>query len=158
MPDTFKKKCLFMAVPGLRCCVGFSLVVGSGGCSLVAVLGLLIVVASFVAEHRLWSTGSVVVEHKLSYSVACGTFPDQELNPCLLHWQAEILNHWATREAPFSDIPLQWISTDFIRFSLLSYETVLLMSIFKTAGIKIDIFNTLWSKSILPGHWEWYSR
>jgi len=33
--------------------VGFSLVVGNEGCSLVAVLGLLIAVASFVAEHRL---------------------------------------------------------------------------------------------------------
>ena len=35
---------LFMAVLGLHCCTGFSLVV---------VLGLLIVVASLVAEHGL---------------------------------------------------------------------------------------------------------
>ena len=43
---------LFLAVLGLCCCVGFSLVVASGGCSLV-VHGLLIVVADLVAEHRL---------------------------------------------------------------------------------------------------------
>ena len=49
----FLKKCLFMAVLGLRCCVGFSLVVVSGGYSLFVVHGLLIVVASLVAEHGL---------------------------------------------------------------------------------------------------------
>ena len=37
---------------------GLSLVVMSGGCSLVALHGLLIVVASLVAEHRLWGTGA----------------------------------------------------------------------------------------------------
>ena len=38
-----------------------SLVVASGGYSLVAVHGLLIAVASLVSEHRLLSTGSVAV-------------------------------------------------------------------------------------------------
>ena len=33
------------------CCLGFSLVAASGSSSLVAMLGLLIVVASLVAEH-----------------------------------------------------------------------------------------------------------
>ena len=33
--------------------------------------------------------GSVVVAHGLSCSVACGIFPDQGLNPCPLHWQAD---------------------------------------------------------------------
>ena len=32
---------------------------------------------------------SVVVAHELSCSVASGIFPDQRLNPCLLHWQAD---------------------------------------------------------------------
>ena len=41
-----------VVVDGLSCSVGFSLVVASGGCSLV-VHGLLIVVADLVAEHRL---------------------------------------------------------------------------------------------------------
>ena len=39
---------LFLAVLGLHCCVGFSLVVASGGYSLVAVHGLRIAVASVV--------------------------------------------------------------------------------------------------------------
>ena len=37
----------------LACCAGFSLVVASGGSSRVAVHGLLIAVASLVAEHGL---------------------------------------------------------------------------------------------------------
>ena len=42
-----------LAVLGLRCCTGFSLVVASMVCSLVVVHGLLIAVASLVSEHRL---------------------------------------------------------------------------------------------------------
>ncbi|CAI9174032.1 unnamed protein product [Rangifer tarandus platyrhynchus] len=48
---------LFVAALGLQCCAGFSLVVASGGCSLDAVLELLVEVASLVAERRLWSVG-----------------------------------------------------------------------------------------------------
>ena len=44
---------LFVAVLGLHCCLGFSLVVGSEGYSLVVLGKLLIVVASFVVEHGL---------------------------------------------------------------------------------------------------------
>ena len=33
--------------------------------------------------------GSVVVGHGLCCPESCGIFPDQGLNPCLLHWQAE---------------------------------------------------------------------
>ena len=33
--------------------------------------------------------GSVAVELGLSCPTACGIFPDQGLNPCPLHWQAE---------------------------------------------------------------------
>ena len=75
---------------------------GEWGYSLVAVHGLLLAVASLVAEHGLQdtqvsvvaapgvqSTGSVVVVLELSCSAACGIFPDQESNPCLLHWQAD---------------------------------------------------------------------
>ena len=40
---------------------------------------------------------SVVEALRLSPSVACGIFPDQELNLCPLHWQA-ILIHHASRE------------------------------------------------------------
>ena len=44
---------LFWAVLGLHCCTGFSLVAASGDYSLAVVSRLLIVVASFVSEHRL---------------------------------------------------------------------------------------------------------
>ena len=40
---------------------------------------------------RAYSTGSVVVVHGLSCSMACEIFPDQGLNPCLLHSQADFL-------------------------------------------------------------------
>ena len=33
--------------------------------------------------------GSVTVAHGPSCSAACGIFPDQALNPCPLHWQAD---------------------------------------------------------------------
>ena len=33
--------------------------------------------------------GSVVVARGLSCPVACGVFPDQGLNLCPLHWQAD---------------------------------------------------------------------
>ena len=42
---------------GLGCCVGFSLVAASRGYSPAVVRGLLTVVASLVAEHRLWAHG-----------------------------------------------------------------------------------------------------
>ena len=43
---------LFLAVLGLRCCAGFSLVAVSKA-TLVAMRGLLIAVASFVVERKL---------------------------------------------------------------------------------------------------------
>ena len=42
-----------MTLLGLRCCVTFSLVVAKEDYCLVVVLGLLVAVASLVAEHRL---------------------------------------------------------------------------------------------------------
>ena len=55
----------FLAVLGLRCCVGFSLVVVSGGYSVVVVRGLLSV-ASFALKHGLESAwASVIVSHRL---------------------------------------------------------------------------------------------
>ena len=101
----FKKNYLFiylcLAVLGLHWYVNFSVVAVSRGYSLVAVLELLLAVeslvmelglqgaqASVVAAPGLYSTGSVVVIHRLNCSTACGIFPGQGLNPCLLHWQA----------------------------------------------------------------------
>ena len=90
---------LLLAVLGLRCFRGFSLVAESGDCSLAVVCGPLTAVAPLVAEHRLQSVqasvaaahglsscGSWALEHRLSRghrlicSTACGIFPDQVSN------------------------------------------------------------------------------
>ena len=91
---------------------GLSLVAASGGHSLSWCTGL-----SLSRPLLLWSTGSrrtgsLVVAHGPSCSVASGIFPDRGSNPCPLLWQADpqplhhqgspgrwILNHCATREA-----------------------------------------------------------
>ena len=60
-----------MAVLGLSCCMSFTLVEVSGGCSLVGVRRLLIAVAFLIAEHMLsgkWA--SIVVAYVLS---SCGS-------------------------------------------------------------------------------------
>ena len=92
----FKKiLCLFLAPLGLRCCSGFSLVfiwkLLIAMTSLVAELGLQGSWASVIAAPGLQSSGSIVAAHGLICAAAHGTFPDQELNLCLLHWQADSL-------------------------------------------------------------------
>ena len=65
---------LFLATLGLRCCVGLFLVVASWGYSPAVVCGLLIWVASLVAEHGLygqWASVAVALEHRLD---SCGTW------------------------------------------------------------------------------------
>ena len=52
-----------------------------------------------VPEHGLQGTqASGVVSHGPGCSVACGIFPNQRLNPCPLHWQADSypLHHQAS--------------------------------------------------------------
>ena len=77
-----------------------SLVAVSRAYSLVVVRGLLIVVPPLVAEHDLWACGlssccskalkcSIVAAPRLSCPTACEIFPDQGLNPYLLHWQLD---------------------------------------------------------------------
>ena len=44
----------------------------------------------FAAVYRLLAAvASVVMEHRLRCSTACGIFPDQGLNPRPLHWQPD---------------------------------------------------------------------
>ena len=60
---------------------------------------LLTVVVSFVMDYGVWSTGAAtVVARRLSCPVACGIFPDQGSNLCLLHWQvaSSPLDHHAS--------------------------------------------------------------
>ena len=47
---------------------------------------------SVVVAPGLQSTGSIVVAYGLSYSTACGIFPEQGLNPFLPHWQSNSLS------------------------------------------------------------------
>ena len=56
---------LFLAVLGLGCCLGFSLVAMSAGCSVVAVCGLLIAVASLVGRGPPGAWASVAVAPRL---------------------------------------------------------------------------------------------
>ena len=58
---------------------------------------------SYCGPWALGSVDSVVVEHRLSCSVACGIFPDQGLNPCPLHWHADAqpLDHQGSPFIPF---------------------------------------------------------
>ena len=55
MTNLFFLIILFLAVLGVHCCTGFSLVVARGGYSLMAMHGLLISVASLVAGHGIYS-------------------------------------------------------------------------------------------------------
>ena len=74
---------VFIAVCGL------SLVVASGGYSLLRCTGFSTVVASRCGARALGARASVVVVRGLSCSAACGIFLDQGSNQCPLHWQAD---------------------------------------------------------------------
>ena len=74
---------------GLRRCAGSS-PVAARGLFFAVVLRLRIAVASLVVGPRLQGTGLAAVAHGLNRPTACGIFPDQGSNPCLLdllHWQ-----------------------------------------------------------------------
>ena len=64
----------------------------------------LVLLGSIVAAYDLCSTGSIVVAHRRSCSTAWGIFPDQGLNPCLLHWQPDssTLSHQGSPHIPYS--------------------------------------------------------
>ena len=79
---------LFLAVLGLCCYTGFSLVAVSRACSPVAMRGPLYTVASLVAASGLRSTGSAAMAHGLRCASSCGIFPDQRSNhvSCIGRW------------------------------------------------------------------------
>ena len=82
---------LFLVSVGSSFLCGLSLVAESGGYSLVAVLELLIVMASLV-EHGLQAGGLHSSCAQAQLLCGMGLFPAQGSNPCLLQWQA-ILHH-----------------------------------------------------------------
>ena len=123
-----------------------SLVAASGGCSLVTVLGLRIVVASLVVEHglqRAWA--SVVVVHGLSCPVTCGIFLDQGLNPCPLPWQADS-QHWTTRKSVFPFNVRELLAPQrrlYLHLNILQYSAFNLID-------PLDLFKYLSYVSYLP--------
>ena len=94
----FKKICLFTYFG----CAGSSLL--HGLFSSCGKRGLLSRCRAWVSHcsdfcYGAWALGSqasIIVAKGLTSSVACGIFPDQELNPCPLRWQADslLLSHW----------------------------------------------------------------
>ena len=68
---------------------GLSLVAASGGHSSSRCTGLSLSQPLLLRSTGSRCTGSVVVAHGPSCSATCGIFPDQGLNPCPLHWQAD---------------------------------------------------------------------
>ena len=75
--------CLFLAVMGLLCYLGF---VSSCNVKASHCRGF-----SCCRARTLGARASVVVVHRLSCSTACGILPDQGSNPCLLRWQVDFL-------------------------------------------------------------------
>ena len=68
---------------------GLSPVAASGGHSSSRCAGLSLSWPLLLRSTGSRRTGSVVVAHGPSCSVACGIFPDQGSNPCPLHQQAD---------------------------------------------------------------------
>ena len=68
---------------------GLSLVAASGGHSSLRCVGLSLLRPLLLRSTGSRRAGSAVVAHGPICSAACGIFPDQGLNPCPLHWQAD---------------------------------------------------------------------
>ena len=68
---------------------GLSLVAASGGHSSSRCAGLSLSQPLLLRSTGSRRAGSVVVAHRPRCSAACGVFPDQGSNLCLLHWQAD---------------------------------------------------------------------
>ena len=68
---------------------GLSLVAASGGHSSSRCTGLSLSRPLLLRSTGSRRAGSVIVAHGPSCSAACGILPDQGLNPCPLHWQAD---------------------------------------------------------------------
>ena len=68
---------------------GLSRVAASGGHSSSQCAGLSLSRPLLLRSTGSRRAGSVIVAHGPSCYTACGIFPDQGLNPCPLHWQAD---------------------------------------------------------------------
>ena len=78
----------WVAAPVLPVFISLLLKASSSWLSFLKSINLFFDCTVFVAMHKLsLVAGSVVAEHGLNFSVACGIFLDQGFNLCLLHWQ-----------------------------------------------------------------------
>ena len=66
-----------------------SLVAASGGHSSSRCTGLSLSRPLLLGSTGSRRAGSVVMAHGPTCSAACGIIPNQDLNPCPLHWQAD---------------------------------------------------------------------
>ena len=78
-----------IAMLGLRFCARAFSSCGKQGHSSSRCAGLSLLWPLLLRSTGSRRAGSVVVVHGPSCSAACGIFPDQGLNPCPLHWQAD---------------------------------------------------------------------
>ena len=78
-----------MAVLGLPFCARAFSSCGKRGPLFIAVRGPSLSWPLLLQSTGSRHAGSVVVAHGPSCSAACGIFPDQDSNPCPLHWQAD---------------------------------------------------------------------
>ena len=92
---------------------GLSLVAASGGHSSSRCTGLSLSWLLLLRSTGSRRAGSVIVAHGPSCSVACGIFPDQGSNPCLLHWQADSqpLCHQGSPSKVFNPLVPQLVPT-----------------------------------------------
>ena len=82
---------LLLVMLDLHCFASFSLVVASRGYSDCDAQDFHCRGFSRCKAQTLECSGfcTVVAVHGFTCSVACGIFPDQRSNPCLLHWQED---------------------------------------------------------------------
>ena len=94
---------------------GLSLLVASGGHSSSRCAGLSPSRPLLLQSTGSRRAGSVIVAHRPSCSAARGILPDQDSNPCALHWQADSqpLRHQGS--------PGMW---DFDRWYWEGYQTI----------------------------------
>ena len=86
----FQKKLIYLWLCWVFVSVrGLSLVAASGGHSSSRCAGLSLSRAPLLRSTGSRCAGSVIVAQGPSCSAACGIFPDQGSNPCLLHWHAD---------------------------------------------------------------------
>ena len=122
---------------------GLSLVAASRGHSSSRCVGLSLSRPVFLRSTASRRASSVVVAHGPSCSVACGTFPDQGLNPCPLHWHAdsEPLRHQGSPLCPFLNRVIFW--------SLSCRSSLHILS--------VNLLSDIWFINFSPNQWVAFS-